>query len=415
MRKSFGFIGAMTLIVAAAWCESRTAKAERATRCGGNFADDTKGLVLARGNVEARATGHALRTESLSYDRDKQQFIVPGKLSLTEKNGETLSAANAIIDNALEQGRFNKLRLETASSGRMRAQAAERDGAILRLEDAIYTSCLECADPDDAPLWQIRASRITYDRTAQNVSYSHPRLEVYGLPVFYLPYMAHAGPEIDKRSGFLTPSLAGSNDFGTAVDMPYFFNLAPNYDLTLTPRFSDQQEPFITGEWRHLTGNGSYRLTGYIHRPQDELALIATKNCAAALSVTGSSRWRLVACFALQDATDDLFFRRYKISNAARLTSNLSAQRRFGNHFISLEAFHFRETLSAETASTVGAILPSLTHHYDFAEPIFGGALSVNNRLTHRRRDLDVDDKTVLHAQLVMAAYHARRFRAVSQ
>ncbi len=54
--------------------------------------------------------------------------------------------------------------------------------------------------------------------------------------------------------------------------MPYFFNLAPNYDLTLTQRLSDQQDPFITGEWRHLTVNGSYRLTGYAHRPQDELA-----------------------------------------------------------------------------------------------------------------------------------------------
>ena len=411
MRKSFGFIGAITLLLALPHgAKAETAKAESATLDAAEISvDDTKGLVLARGNVEARATGRALRTESLSYDRDKQQFIVPGKLSLTEKNGETISAANAIIDNALEQGRFNKLRLETASSGRMRAQAAERNGAILRLEDAIYTSCLECADPDDAPLWQIRASRITYDRAAQNVSYSHPRLEVYGLPVFYLPYMAHAGPEIDKRSGFLTPSLAGSNDFGTAVDMPYFFNLAPNYDLTLTPRISDQQDPFITGEWRHLTGNGSYRLTGYMHRPQDELATDSDQELRGGIIGDGQftlGDWSLG--FALQDATDDLFFRRYKISNAARLTSNLSAQRRFGNHFISLEAFHFRETLSPETASTVGAILPSLTHHYDFAEPIFGGALSVNNRLTHRARDQGVDE-TGLSSMLNWSWRHTTR------
>ena len=411
MRKSFGFIGAITLLLALPHgAKAETTKAESATLDAAEISvDDTKGLVLARGNVEARATGRALRTESLSYDRDKQQFIVPGKLSLTEKNGETISAANAIIDNALEQGRFNKLRLETASSGRMRAQAAERNGAILRLEDAIYTSCLECADPDDAPLWQIRASRITYDRAAQNVSYSHPRLEVYGLPVFYLPYMAHAGPEIDKRSGFLTPSLAGSNDFGTAVDMPYFFNLAPNYDLTLTPRISDQQDPFITGEWRHLTGNGSYRLTGYMHRPQDELATDSDQELRGGIIGDGQfalGDWTLG--FALQDATDDLFFRRYKISNAARLTSNLSAQRRFGNHFISFEAFHFRETLSAETASTVGAILPSLTHHYDFAEPIFGGALSVNNRLTHRARDQGVDE-TGLSSMLNWSWRHTTR------
>ena len=411
MRKSFGFIGALTLIlVLPHGAKAESAKAERATLDAAEISvDDTKGLISARGNVEARAQNRSLRAESLSYDRDKQQFIVPGKLSLTENNGETLSAANAIIDNALEKGRFNKLRLETANSGRMQAQAAERDGAILQLEDAIYTSCPECADPDDAPLWQIRASRITYDRTAQNVTYSHPRLEVFGLPVFYLPYMAHAGPEIDKRSGFLTPSLAGSSDFGTAVDMPYFFNLAPNYDLTLTPRFSDQQEPFITGEWRHLTGNGSYRLTGYVHRPQDELALDSDQELRGGIIGDGQfalGDWSLG--FALQDATDDLFFRRYKISNAARLTSNLSAQRRFGNHFISLEAFHFRETLSPETASTVGAILPSLTHHYDFAEPIFGGALAMTNSLTHRQRDLDVDE-TRLSSMLNWSWRHITR------
>jgi LPS-assembly protein len=390
MTKSLTLISVLAPIV----CASLTARAETATLDASEITvDDKTGLVSASGLVEARAQGRILSTQALTYDREKAQLTVPGMMSLTESNGDKINAANAIIDNELEKGRFNDMQLATQSSGRMKAESAERDGAILQLEDAIYTSCPECADPDDAPLWQIRASRITYDRAAQNVTYSHPRLEVFGLPVFYLPYMAHAGPEIDKRSGFLTPSLAGSSDFGTAVDMPYFFNLAPNYDLTLTPRISEQQDPFISGEWRHLTGNGSYRLTGYMHRPQDELALDTDQELRGGIIGDGQfalGDWSLG--FVLQDATDDLFFRRYKISNAARLTSNLSAQRRFGNHFISLEAFHFRETLSPETASTVGSVLPSLTHHYDFAGPVFGGALAMTNSLTHRQRDLDVDE-----------------------
>ncbi|NBR79823.1 MAG: LPS-assembly protein LptD, partial [Alphaproteobacteria bacterium] len=237
MRKSFGFIGAITLIlVLPHGAKAESAKAERATLDAAEISvDDTKGIISARGNVEARAQNRSLRAESLSYDRDKQQFIVPGKLSLTEKNGETISAANAIIDNALEQGRFNKLRLETASSGRMRAQAAERNGAILRLEDAIYTSCPECTDPDDAPLWQIRASRITYDRAAQNVSYSHPRLEVYGLPVFYLPILAHPDQTVQRQSGFLAPDIAYSNDRGMTVTAPYYHVLSPTSDVELQP------------------------------------------------------------------------------------------------------------------------------------------------------------------------------------
>ena len=390
MKTSFEFFGALVLTLSA----SLTAMAETATLDAGEISVDKEtGLVMARGNVEARADGRLLATELLTYDREKAQLTVPAHISLTESNGDKISAASAIIDNELEKGFFSDVRLATQSGGRMKAASAQRDGALLELEDAIYSSCPECADPNDAPLWQIRASRISYDRAVQNISYNHPRLEIYGLPIFYLPYIAHAGPEIERRSGFLTPSLASSNDFGTAIDMPYFFNLAPNYDLTLTPRISDQQEPFLAGEWRHLTSKGNYKMTGYVHRPQDELALDSDQELRAGIIGEGQfalGDWSLG--FALQDATDDLFFRRYKISNAARLTSNLSAQRRFGNHFISLEAFHFRETLSPETASTVGSVLPSLTHHYDFASPIFNGALAMTNSLTHRRRDLDVDE-----------------------
>ena len=390
MRMSLGFTGLIALFALAA----PHAVAEPASLDAAEiYLDEEKGLVSARGNVEARADGRLLATERLSYDREKALLIVPGPLSLTERNGEKISASGAVIDNELEKGRFTDLRVTTETDGRMKAAEAARNGATLKLDNAAYTSCPECADPNRDPLWQIRASRITYDRAAQNVIYAHPRLEVYGLPIFYLPYMAHAGPDVEKRSGFLTPSLASSNDFGTAIDTPYFFNLAPNYDLTLTPRISDQQDPFITGAWRHLTGNGSYQLTGYAHRPRHRLAEDAAKELRGGIIGDGQfSRGDWSFGFALENASDDLFFRQYKISNAARLTSNVSVRRRIGNHVINLEAFHFRETLNEEEASTVGAIMPRLTHHYDFAEPIFGGGLAMANRLTHRRRDQDVDE-----------------------
>ena len=372
-------------------------------------ADDTRSIISASGDVEFSSTTSRLTTNNLTYNQNTQQLVLTDELRLIDENGDTIVADSGVLDNALEKGNFVNMRLSTAGGSRLQAKSARRNGTQLALEDATYTTCPECEEPDKAPLWQIRASRIDYDREAQNVIYVHPRLEVYGLPIFYLPYMAHAGPEIDKRSGFLTPSYVQSNDFGTALEMPYFFNLAPNYDLTLTPRLSDQQDPFITGEWRHLTGNGSYRLVGYAHRPQDELAKDSDQELRGAIIGDGQfvlHDWLLN--FAVQDATDDLFLRRYKISNEARLSTNLSAQRRLGNHFISLETFHFRETLSAETASTVGAILPSLTHHYDFPEPVFGGSLAMTNQLTHRQRDLDVDE-TRLSSMLNWSWRHITR------
>jgi len=355
--------------------------------------DDESGIISAIGAVEARSDGRVLSSEALTYNRDKKQLNVPGPLNLVETNGDEMSAASGIINNRLEKGSFTETRFSSPESWRMRADTAERDGSTLRLNDAVYTSCPECEDPKADPLWQLRAARITYDREGQNVFYAHPRLEVYGMPVFYLPYMAHAGPEVEKRSGFLTPNLASSNDFGAAVNVPYFFNLAQNYDLTLTPRVSEKQEPFVTGEWRHLTQNGSYQLTGYIHRPRNLLASDTSRELRGGILGDGQFRigdWSLG--FALQDASDDLFYRRYKISDTTRLTSRLSANRSFGRHFVSIEGYKFRETLNAETAATVNTIFPTLTHRYVFAQQVLGGSLLVSNRISQSGREQDVDE-----------------------
>ncbi len=149
MKTSLGFIVALAL----SFCTSQAAIAEPTTLDAREIAvDKENGLVVARGDVEARAGGSLLATERLTYDREKALLTVPGPMSLTESTGDKISAASAIIDNELEKGRFNDVRLATQSSGRMKAASAQRDGALLELGDAIYSSCPECVDPNDAPL-----------------------------------------------------------------------------------------------------------------------------------------------------------------------------------------------------------------------------------------------------------------------
>ena len=385
--------GAIILSLLAATAVSAQAQNGGALEAREIISDDARGLISATGDVEFSGAGSRLTADRLSYNQNTQKLTLPDGLRLVDENGDTIIAASGVLDNALATGRFDDLQLTAADKSRLRAKSATRDGPLLALEDATFTSCPACENPDAAPLWQIRAARIRYDRAAQNISYAHPRLELYGLPVFYLPYMAHAGPEVTKRSGFLSASFAGSSDFGTAIELPYFFNLAPHYDLTVTPRVSEKQEPFTSGEWRHLTAHGHYRLTGYMHRPQDDLAEDTSRDNR--MGVTGEGDFKLgdwALAFDLQEASDDLFFRRYKIDNASRLSSNVKASRSIGRHYVGLEAYKFRETLSAEKDATVHAILPTLTHRYDFASSILGGNLLMSNRLSHRLRKQDVDE-----------------------
>ena len=120
MKRSLGFIVALAL----SFCTSPAAIAEPTTLDASEISVNKEtGLVMAHGNVEARADGRLLATERLTYDREKAQLTVPGPMSLTESSGDKISAASAIIDNELEKGRFNDVRLATQSSGRMKRQA----------------------------------------------------------------------------------------------------------------------------------------------------------------------------------------------------------------------------------------------------------------------------------------------------
>lgn len=359
--------------------------------------DEQSGEIEATGNVEIVGNGNLLRTQKLRLNNTTKTLNIVSPMTLRQDDGLTLKAKTATLNSALDTGTLKNVQLVLPeNAGRMGAAEVAHSPDILVLRNAIFTACDECEDPNDAPLWQIQAGKINYDRVGQNVVYAHPRLEVYGVPVFYLPYMAHAGPEVERRSGFLAPRIASSGDFGAAVETPYFINLADNYDLTVSPRISEFQNPFMTGEWRHLTRFGSYEMTAYAHQPSGDLSDDTDRDTRLALTGSGDfnlADWQL--SFAVQDASDDLFFKRYKLSETNRLESRLSLRREWDNQSLNIEAYRFRNTLRAESAATVDMILPRLTHEVYFDRLILGGELSMINRLTHDQRALGTD---VTHA-----------------
>jgi LPS-assembly protein len=359
--------------------------------------DDASGTLTAKGEVRIEGADGVLTTQWLTLSQETPEtparFRVPGPLTLIQSDGAKISASSAELNRTLDTGTLTDLRMSLAKGARLGAAEASKNGATFDLRDGVFTSCPACEkNPDASPLWQVRAGRIHYDQAAQDVIYTNSRLEIYGLPVVYLPYLAHAGPEVARRSGFLTPAFTSSNTFGRGVEIPYFFDLAPNYDLTVTPRLSAKQDPFIKADWRHLTQKGSYQLTTYWHEPKDQLAEDTSHSPRGGLVGTGDfhvADWDID--FAVQEASDDLFFKRYKINDTSRLENRLTATRLSDNQDLTLETRSFRNTVSPETAASVDQILPSLTHQIYFDAAVFGGQLDMTNRLSHETRELGID------------------------
>ena len=78
-------------------------------------------------------------------------------------------------------------------------------------------------------------------------------MEMYGVPIAYMPYFATADPSVKRKSGFLAPVFAWSEPLGFGVGVPYFWAMAPNYDLTLKPIEYTKRGPFLDTEFRYLS------------------------------------------------------------------------------------------------------------------------------------------------------------------
>ncbi|WP_213993999.1 LPS assembly protein LptD [Sodalis sp. dw_96] len=130
------------------------------------------------------------------------------------------------------------------------------------LENGTFTSCLPGNDS-----WSVKGSEVIHDREEQVAEIYNARFRIGGVPVFYSPYMQF--PTGDKRrSGFLLPNAKYGSKNGFEFSAPYYFNLAPNYDDTLTPNYMSKRGLQLQNEFRYLTTPGA-GLVEFDYLPND--------------------------------------------------------------------------------------------------------------------------------------------------
>ncbi|MFJ2984200.1 MULTISPECIES: LPS-assembly protein LptD [unclassified Pseudomonas] len=143
--------------------------------------------------------------------------------------------------------------------------AKRGENAIIRLKDGTYTTC----EPG-SNAWQLKGNNITLNPATGFGTATNVTLRVKDFPVFYTPYIYF--PIDDRRqSGFLPPSFSSTSDTGFMLVTPYYFNLAPNYDATLYPRYMTKRGLLMEGEFRYLTKSSEGQFGGaYLNDKNDD-------------------------------------------------------------------------------------------------------------------------------------------------
>jgi LPS-assembly protein len=252
----------------------------------------TGGVTIVQGDRKVSA-------ESATWDATERRFEVEGDVEF--RSPELRLKGGSGSWNALGTGQFTGAEFELPQRP-ARGSAAElemtREGN-LNLTGVRFTTC-----PVGSTDWELRASSIEIDQRTQQGRGRNVRIDLKGIPILYTPVITFpVGPA--RKSGFLFPSFGNSDKSGFELGVPYYFNLAPNYDLTLTPFLLSRRGFGAGGDFRYLTERSRGKFdTDYL--PGDDLAGEDRRYSALVHRTDFTERLRFDANLA--DVSDSRYF-----------------------------------------------------------------------------------------------------------
>ncbi|CRL50229.1 MULTISPECIES: LPS-assembly protein LptD [Pseudomonas] len=216
-------------------------------------------VVLRQGSMQVESDEASLyQAESRAELTGDVRIRDNGALIVGDHADVQLDTGEAKVDNAEYVMHKSRIR-----GNALYAKRAEN--AIIRLKDGTYTTC----EPN-SNAWQLKGNNITLNPATGFGTATNVTLRVKDIPVLYTPYIYF--PIDDRRqSGFLPPTIGTGSDTGFMLVTPYYFNLAPNYDATLYPRYMEKHGLLMEGEFRYLTKSSEGQFGGaYLNDESDE-------------------------------------------------------------------------------------------------------------------------------------------------
>jgi LPS-assembly protein len=360
--------------------------------------DRKNNKVIAQGNVEVYYNNYSLVSDELVYDQAAGTLEAVGNVRIKEPDGAVVKADRINLSEDFREGFVRSLRIVTSKQERIAATRAYRkDGETTVFERGAYTPCKVCKDKEgDGPLWQIKARKIIHDKSEGNIYYEDATLEFNGLPIVYVPYFYHPDPTVARRSGFLAPSFAQSDELGFAYEQPYHFALAPNKDLTLAPVVTTDAGMLIKADWRHRLETGQYRvfLAGAY---DDDPAKNAPTDDSFRGTIETKGLFRLGSFWNwgwdITAETDDTFRRFYKLDKRTETerTSQVFLVGQGDRSYFSARAYNFvkltptRDPTDITDRDTV--VHPVIDYNYVADDPVLGGELKWDTSVVSLSRD----------------------------
>ncbi|MBW8192308.1 LPS assembly protein LptD [Neiella marina] len=213
-----------------------------------NVSGDHQNKLAFTGQVKVTRGQHSLTAEQATMDRQTQQLEATGNVHYQAPNivvdSSNLSANGASSVITMSESSYQMVNNPTHGSAE-HIEIRQNDKKFV-LIDGSFTTC-----PKGDESWVMNADEIQLDGQSEWGEARNSVIRVGNVPVLWLPYMTF--PLSDKRkSGLLFPTISNSSRNGLDLRQPYYWNIAPNVDATLTPRYIGNSGTQLGTEIRYL-------------------------------------------------------------------------------------------------------------------------------------------------------------------
>jgi len=310
------------------------------------------------GQVLLERDEQVLRSEKLDYSARTGEVSAQGDVTLWDKGLIARSpqvTLHADATGTAEQAEY----WLPARRGHGTAAKVERTGAEqARLQDMTYTTC----DPGQEA-WRLDSRDTLLDLTEDTGTAKGVTLRFHNVPILYTPYLSF--PLSDRRkTGLLMPRVGYSKRRGLDLSLPYYWNLAPNYDATLTPRLMTERGLMLGTELRYLFGLGAGQLN-WEYLDDDRNAPTPAERTRYLLKFKNLSRLStgFYADLNYNEASDNRYFEDFgnslDVSSTTHLEQRLDLGYQGAGYYALARAQHF-QTLLTDPAARPYARLPQL-------------------------------------------------------
>lgn len=289
-----------------------------------HIAGKTNAEVVADGDVELRKRNSILLSDRLTYWQDSDEMEAEGNVRLS-RDGDRVRGPKMRMkmDDStgfFDQPEYSIRRIKTGSAATLWTGTEERVSSSLttgqgaaeridfegegkyRLTDATYSTCTPAAGRD--PDWFARTTDLRLDYNDEVGTARNATLYFKGVPFLYTPWMSFSLNH-ERKSGLLTPTFGSTSAGGIEYTQPFYWNIAPNMDATIAPRFMAKRGTLWNGEYRYLQPTYSGTMQGQ-YLPDDKL--VNKSRWSYSLAHGQSLGYGLTGTLALNGASDGTFF-----------------------------------------------------------------------------------------------------------